>query len=109
MRNIFIALLIGLAAAVIDVTPMLLQKLDLTSCISAFIQWIVLGLIIPSINWKMAAWLKGLLVAELAALPILVLVFEKDPTSILPILLFSAVLGAGVGAASGRFIQPVQA
>ena len=47
MKNIFIALIIGLSAAIIDVVPMIIQRIDKTTCISAFIQWIVLGLIIP--------------------------------------------------------------
>jgi hypothetical protein len=104
MKNIFIALMIGITAGVIDVVPMIIQKIDKSACISAFVQWVVLGLIIPYVNWEMQPWLKGLVVAELAALPILVLVFEKDPKSIVPIIIFSAVLGIGVGVAGAKFI-----
>jgi hypothetical protein len=105
MKNFFIALLIGLCAAIIDVVPMIIQRLDKTACISAFIQWMVLGLIIPYVNWDMQPWLKGLIIAELAALPVLVLVFAKEPKSIVPIILFSAVLGISVGLAGAKFIK----
>ncbi|MDP4210795.1 MAG: hypothetical protein Q8928_18450 [Bacteroidota bacterium] len=105
MKNIFIALIIGLSAAIIDVVPMIIQRIDKAACISAFIQWIVLGLIIPYVNWDMQPWLKGLLIAELAALPIMVLVFSKEPKSIIPIIIFSAILGIAVGLAGARFVK----
>lgn len=52
MNNVFTALCIGVIAGIVDVTPMIIQKLDKFSCISAFIHWIVLGLIIPYVNWN---------------------------------------------------------
>lgn len=105
MKNIFIALIIGLSAAIVDVVPMIIQRIDKSACISAFLQWIVLGLIIPYVNWDMQPWLKGLIIAELTALPILVLVFAKEPKSIIPIIIFSAILGAAVGLVGARFIK----
>jgi hypothetical protein len=105
MKNIFIALIIGLSAAIIDVVPMIIQRIDKTSCISAFIHWIVLGLIIPYVNWDIQPWLKGLIIAELSVLPILVIVFAKEPKSIIPIIIFSAILGASVGLAGAKFIK----
>ena len=105
MKNIFIALIIGLSAAIIDVIPMIIQRIDKSACISAFLQWIVLGFIIPSVSSDMQPWRKGLIIAELAALPILVLVFAKDPKSIIPIIIFSAILGSAVGFAGGVFIK----
>jgi hypothetical protein len=105
MKNIFIAFIIGLSAAIIDVVPMIIQRIDKSACISAFIQWIVLGLIIPYVNWDIQPWIKGLIIAELAALPIMILVFAKEPKSIVPIIIFSAILGAAVGLAGARFIK----
>lgn len=105
MKNIFIALIIGILAAIVDVVPMIIQRLDKYACISAAIQWIALGLIIPFVNWDMQPWLKGLLIAELTALPIIVLVFAKEPKSIIPIVIFSAILGIAVGLAGSKFIK----
>lgn len=105
MKNIFIALIIGLSAAIIDVVPMIFQRIDKSACISAFVQWTVLGLIIPYVNWDMQPWLKGLIIGELAALPIMVLVFAKEPKSVIPIIVFSAILGTAVGLAGARFIK----
>ena len=105
MKNIFIALIIGVSAAIIDVVPMIIQRIDKSACISAAIQWIVLGLIIPYVNWDMQPWLKGLIIGEMAALPILILVFAKDTKSLIPIIIFSAILGAAVGFTGSKFIK----
>ena len=105
MNKIFIALLIGIIAGTIDVIPMIIQKIDKYACISAFVQWIVLGLIIPYVNWIMQPWMKGLIIAELSAIPIMILVFAKEPKSIIPIFIFSAILGIGVGLAGGKFVS----
>ncbi len=104
MKNILIALLIGGIAGVIDVIPMIIQKLDKYACLSAFTQWVVLGLIIPSVNWTIQPWLKGFIIAELAALPIIILVSAKEPKSIVPILVMSAILGIFVGIAGNKFV-----
>jgi hypothetical protein len=105
MKNITIALIIGLIAATIDVVPMIIRKIDKSACISAFVQWIVLGLIIPFVDWNMQPWLKGLIIGELTVLPIMILVFAKEPKSIIPISIFTAFLGTFVGWAGAQFIQ----
>lgn len=104
MNNIMIALIIGIVAGTIDVIPMIVQKIDKYACISAFAQWVVLGLIIPYVSWDIQPWLKGLIIAELSAIPIMVLVFAKEPKSIIPIFIFSAILGILVGILGAKFI-----
>lgn len=104
MEKIHIALLIGLCAAIIDVTPMILQKLEKSANISAFIHWLVLGTIIPFVDWDIQPWLKGLIIGEMVSLPVMVLVFAKEKKAVIPIILFSAVLGMGVAIAGARFI-----
>lgn len=97
MRKILISLFIGFVAGIIDVIPMILQKLDLYSCASAFVQWLVLGVIISHLEIGLKAWLKGLIIAEATAIPILILVAKSDVISVLPIMVMSAALGSLVG------------
>lgn len=104
MNNILIAALIGLAAGLVDALPMVLQKMDKVSCISAFIHYFALGLIIPFVNWNLDPWLKGVVVSLLLALPVMVIVYPKEKKAIIPMLLFAIVLGAGIGIAGARFI-----
>ena len=105
MNNIFIALIIGIIAGAIDVTPMIIQKMDKTAVWSAFIHWVVLGLIIPFVNWDLQPWLKGLIIGELATIPILIIVLPKDKKALIPIMTFSAILGIAVAIAGSAFIK----
>lgn len=105
MKNILIALMIGIVAGIIDVIPMVIQRLDIYSCVSAFIHWIVLGLVIPYVTWNIKPWLKGLLIAELTAIPIMIIVYPDEPISIFPMIVFSAILGACVGIAGEKNVR----
>ena len=104
MNDILIALIIGIIAGTIDVIPMIIQKMDKWANISAFSHWVVLGLIIPFVSWNIAPWLKGLIIAEISAIPILFMVASKDKKAILPITIMSAVLGVAVAVAGKVFI-----
>ena len=104
MNSILIALLIGIIAGIIDVIPMIIQKLDKHASWSAFVHWIVLGLLIPFVDWNIAPWLKGLIIGEIGVLPIMILVFPEDKKALLPIVIMSAILGIGVAVAGAKFI-----
>lgn len=103
MTKLIISLFIGFVAGVIDVIPMLIQKLDTYACLSAFVHWIVLGVLISYVDFSMPNWLKGLIVAEMSILPIIIIVLKDDPKSVLPIIIMSAILGVFVGITTGKF------
>ena len=105
MNNILIALTIGIVAGVIDAAPMLIQKLEKPAIWSAFIHWVVLGLIIPFVSWDLQPWLKGLIIGELAAIPIMIIVFPKDKKALISMIVFSAILGIGVAITGSIFIK----
>ena len=104
MNDILIALVIGIIAGIIDVTPMIIQKMEKSANLSAFSHWVVLGLIIPFVSWDIAPWLKGLIIAELSAIPVLFMVAANDKKAILPITIMSAILGVAVAIAGKTFI-----
>jgi hypothetical protein len=103
MGKLGAALLIGVAAGVLDVVPMALKKLDRYACVSAFLHWLALGVLIAYVQMPLAPWLKGLAVAEISTLSILALVWKSERRSVAPIALTTAVLGALVGVAAARF------
>jgi hypothetical protein len=105
MRKLVISLIIGIIAGIIDLVPMLLMELDWRACTSAFIQWVVLGIFINYIDFKIMSWLKGLIVAEMASIPILFIVSNDGINSILPIIIMSAILGSLVGYTGMRFAK----
>ncbi len=104
MNNILICVFIGVLAGVIDVAPMIITKQDKTSNISAFIHYFALGFIIPYVSWDIASWLKGIIISLGTAIPFMVLVFPKDKKAIIPMLIFSIVLGAGIGIVGSIYI-----
>ena len=104
MNDILIAVIIGLVAGLIDVTPMIIMKLEKVANISAFVHYFVLGLIIPFVNWGIDPWLKGIIISFLSALPVMIIVYPKDKKAIIPMIAFSLILGAGIGIAGAKFI-----
>jgi hypothetical protein len=103
MLKLFMSFGIGIIAGIIDVIPMMIQKLDKYSIVSAFVHWVVLGFIISYVKLPVAPWLKGVMIAEMAALSIVILQLKSDPKSAIPILAMSAILGAIVGIATTKF------
>lgn len=103
MPKLVVSILIGVIAGAIDVLPMILQKLDKYACTSAFVQWIVLGIIISYVQMPVPLYIKGIVIAVLAALPIMIIVSKENIKSVIPILIMSIILGAAVGIATNRF------
>ena len=104
MNDFLIAILIGLAAGIIDVVPMIVQKLDKESCLSAFVHYFALGLIIPFVNWDLAPWLTGICISVLTAIPVMIIVYQKDKKAIIPMIIFAILLGSCIGLAGDIFI-----
>ena len=105
MNDILIALSIGTVAGIIDIIPMIIQKLDKYANLSAFFHWLFLGLIIPFISWQITPWFKGFIIAELSTIPLLFIIVQKDKKVIIPIILISAILGSSIGVAGNFFIN----
>ena len=105
MNNLLISIVLGAAAGIIDIIPMILQKLDGYAIASAFVQWLILGLVINYLNIGSAGWLRGMLIAVILALPIIILVMKTEPKSVFPILIMSAILGSAVGYAGDKLLR----
>ena len=103
MSKLIISIIIGIIAGIIDVIPMIIQKLDKHTNWSAFIHWVVMGIIISYIQIPLSPWLKGLAIAELSALPVVIIVPKEDKKAIIPILVMSAILGILVGITTAKF------
>lgn len=97
MKKNIISLFIGFLAGVIDIIPMIIQEANVYYCLSTLVHWIFLGLIIPNLNLKIKSWLKGGLIAVFASVPIILIIVEKEPEAVLPILFSSLVLGIMTG------------
>ncbi len=97
MKKLPFALLAGVIAGIIDVIPMLLQKLTWDANLSAFSMWIVIAFFIASIDLKISPWLKGICIAFLVLLPSAILIGWQEPFSLIPIAVMTTVLGGLLG------------
>jgi hypothetical protein len=105
MKKPLASILLGISAGIIDVIPMIIQKLDTYAICSAFTQWILLGFIINYTVLRIKGWLKGFIIALSATIPILILVAKTELFSIVPIAIMSVLLGALVGQLSTKLIN----
>jgi len=97
MKTIIIGIILGIAAGIIDVIPMILKKLTWDANISASLMWVIIGFLIATTNLNMNPILKGILIAFLVLTPCAVLIGWKEPKSLIPIFIMTLILGGLLG------------
>jgi hypothetical protein len=102
-RNIITGTSLGAIAGIIDVIPMVIQRLTWDANISAFLMWVVIGFILSITELKMNSILKGILISYLVLLPAAILIGWKEPVSLVPILMMTTILGGALGYSFHRF------
>ena len=91
MDKLVFSVLIGLIVGIIDIIPMIIQKLPRYTTVSAFFQYffvaiVILNIDIPHVTW----WLEGGIVGLALIIPMLVHVGHSDKKP-LPIIAFNAI------------------
>ncbi|MFC1540804.1 hypothetical protein ACFL4J_02065, partial [Candidatus Margulisiibacteriota bacterium] len=81
MKKIQAGLLFGTIAGLIDVVPMIVQKLSWDANLSAFTMWVVVGFLVAVTEIKMNSVLKGILIAFLVLLPAAIIIAAEEPAS----------------------------
>ena len=105
MKTWLISIAIGIVAGIVDIIPMVLQKMDKHSILSAFLQYFFVSIVIVNINLPgIAWWLQGGIIALALACPILVIVSAKEAKSVPIIAGMSIVLGTLIGIA-GHYLK----
>lgn len=97
MKKVKIGIILGVIAGIIDVIPMIFQKLTWDANISAFSMWIVIGFLIAIVDLNINSIIKGILIAFLVLLPTAILIGWKEPTSLIPISIMTTILGGLLG------------
>ena len=103
MKKVQLGLLLGAAAGIIDVIPMILQGLTWDANISAFLFWIVVGFIIATSKIGLRGALKGLAIAIVLLIPLIPLIGWSDPIALIPVASMTFVLGALLGYLIDRY------
>lgn len=97
MNKILLGLLLGCAAGVIDVLPMIMQKLPWSANLSAFFLWVVAGFMIATSSLQLPGVLKGLLISFMLILPVVFIVGSKNIKDLIPIVTMTLILGSLLG------------
>jgi len=105
MRKTLIGLTTGFIIGLIDLIPMILQKLTWDANISALTMWIIVGFLTSRIDLKINPIIKGILIAFLVLLPNAILIGWKEPISLVPITVMTIVLGGLLGFTINKLIN----
>lgn len=96
MKEFAIALILGSAAGLLDVLPMIKKPIPKSSKWMIFAQWVLIGLAICFIEWRIDPWIKGLIIAECGIIPVAILATYRNPKSVPGIFAFAAPLGMAI-------------
>jgi hypothetical protein len=105
MNILLISMAIGIVAGIIDILPMIIQKMNKASIISAFLQYFFVSIIIVNINLPgITWWLEGSIISFALALPIIIIVSIHDKKAVPIIGMMAIILGALIGVAGHYLI-----
>ena len=105
MDKLLLSIIIGIAAGLIDMSPMIIQKLEKRATISAFLQYFFVSIIIVNIDLPhIAWWLQGGLISFALSLPVVFIISKEDRKSVPIILTMAVILGTLIGIA-GHFLK----
>jgi hypothetical protein len=105
MNILLLSVIIGIVAGIIDIIPMIIQKLEKRASISAFLQYFFVSIIIVNIDLPHVVWwLQGGLISVALSLPVVVLVAAKDKKAVPIIITIAAILGTLIGVA-GHYLK----
>jgi hypothetical protein len=103
VSKIKIGLIFGIIAGIIDVIPMIVQKLTWDANASAFTMWIVVGFLTATSTLKINSILKGILTAFLVLAPTAILIGWNNSLNLIPISIMTLILGSFLGYMIGKF------
>lgn len=97
MKQILIGIGLGAGAGILDIIPMLVQKLPWTADLSAFSMWVTVGFFLSISTLRLTGVVHGLLIAFLCLAPTAIIIGAQQPASLIPISVMTAVLGSLLG------------
>jgi hypothetical protein len=97
MKKIYTGVVLGFIAGVLDVIPMILQKLTWDANLSAFTLWVVSGFLLSVTELKIHPVLRGIVIPFLVLAPSAALISRHQPFILIPITITTLFLGALMG------------
>lgn len=103
MKKIRFGIISGIVAGIIDVIPMVFQKLTWNANISALTFWIIAGFFISSTNLNSRGPAKGVIISLILLVPLAFIIGWQEPTVLIPIITMNVILGAVLGYTIDKF------
>ena len=103
LSKIRAGIIFGVIAGVIDLIPMIIQKLTWDANLSAFSLWVVAGFMIASSSLKINSALKGIVISFLLLTPSAIIIGWSQPESLIPVCFMTLLLGGLLGYSINRF------
>jgi hypothetical protein len=103
MKKTVIGIGLGTIAGIIDLILMLIQKLPVNAYLSAFTMWIVIGFFVSIIDLKINHILEGIIISLLVFLPNSFIIGWDDPSSLVPIIIITIIIGGLIGYFVNRY------
>lgn len=97
MNKAWVGILFGIIAGIIDVVPMIRQKLTWDANLGAFSLWVISGFFIATTSLQINSYLKGVLISILVLTPSAFIIGWHHPATLTPIILMTIILGALLG------------
>ncbi|MDK9711928.1 hypothetical protein [Acidaminobacter sp.] len=104
-KKVVLAIIIGLAAGLIDLIPLVMVKVPLLNMISILLFWIITSYFVAHVTLFKNSLLNGLVLSTLNMLPLVAIIYTINPKDFLPMLSMALILGPLVGYLNGRFNQ----
>ncbi len=104
-RNTIAGLLIGIAAGILDVTVMIIQKIPWNANLSAFTMWVIIGYLLSITSFRVKGILKGLTISFLILIPHLFIIGWEEPVTLVPVVIMTAILGSLSGYLYQRIVK----
>ena len=96
-KNTIIGISIGSLAGIMDSVLMIIQGITWDAILGAFSMWIIIGFFLSVVRLKIKGALKGLVISFLILIPNLFIIGWKEPKSLIPIFIMTAILGSLTG------------
>ena len=103
MKKVQLGILLGFIVGIIDVIPMVLQKLTWDANLSALFYWILVGFFIAIVDIKIKGILKGLFISIITLIPTIFIVWWNDTSSIIPMSISTIIFGSVLGFLIDRY------
>lgn len=97
INKAYLGIILGVIVGVINVLPMILQKISWDANISTFLTWVIVGFLISTTNLKLQGILKGIIISILIFIPSTIFVIESNLTGAIWIIVMTLIFGSLLG------------